>query len=140
MREVKTNKGTLLVKESVKEISIGRYTDFTKYVIQDVGIGSDIPSIDDHYRKIDTFLVNGRLAEARAERLNLHFCLILAINKINITHLCFALFIHKINGEQQDDYSEAGLIRICKLLDQVDLGRGDLETILSEIKKKLLPS
>lgn len=138
MREVTTNKGKLLLWESIKELTIGRYTDFTKYAIQAAGIGSDLASIDEHYRKLDTFLSNGRIDDARIERYNLHFNLILSLNKINIDHICFAIFVYKIDDEAQEDYSEQGLIKICERLAKVELGRGELETILSEIKKKLL--
>jgi hypothetical protein len=138
LREVTTNRGKLLLKESIKELTIGHYTEFTKYIVQESGIGSDMVSVNKHFNALDTFLANGKIDEARAERYNLHFNIVLALNKINITHMSFALFVYSIDGEEVKDYSESGLERICKRLAEVELGRGELETILSEIKKKLM--
>ena len=140
MREIKATRGVFQIQESIQEIGIGRYNEFTKYLVQEAGIGSDMPSIERHYRLLDTFLAAGKIDEARQERNNLHFNLILAINKINITHFSAALFVIKINDERIDDYTEEGLKRIVEKLDAIGVTHGQVEEVLAGIKKKLIPS
>lgn len=140
MREVKTDKGTILVNESIKELPISRYTDFNKYIIQDTGIGSDVHAIMKHFALLDSFLAAGKIDDARRERLNLHFNFVVAINKINITHISFAVLIKSINGQAIDDYSERGLERVCQTIGEIGVGRQELEGILSDVKKKLISS
>lgn len=139
MRSITTNKGIISVWEDPKELPIDRFADFQKYAIQDVGIGSTMEDINRHYSLLDSFLSAGKIDEARMERQNLHFNLYLAISEIQITDITFACFVQSVNSTTIIDYSESGLQNTCKLLAEIELNRGQLEEVLSEIKKKLIP-
>lgn len=139
MRSIPTNKGVFTVWEDPKELPIDRFADFQKYAVQDVGIGSQMSDVDRHFSLLDSFLAAGKYDEARRERQNLHFNLFLAISEIQITDLTFACFVQSINAEPIFDYSEAGLQHTCKLLAEIELNRGQLEEVLADIKKKLIP-
>ncbi len=139
LREVKlTGKNSFLIHESQKQLPINRYTDFQKYVLQDVGIGSTIESVDSHYRMLDTFLTADQTEDARRERYNLHSNLYLLINRINIEHISFACLIHSVNGQVLEDFSETNLIRICEQLGKMGLTQQMVSDILNGVKKNLI--
>lgn len=131
-------KNRFSIHESQKQLPINRYTDFQKYVLQDVGIGSEMSDVDGHFKKLDTFLSFDQIEEARVERYNLHMNLYLMINKINIGHLSFASLVHSINDKQIKDFSEENLKRICIQLGEMGLTQQMLEDIMKGIKKNLI--
>lgn len=140
MREVLTDNGKFKICESIKELTIDRYSDFQKYLLQDSGIGSTIEDVYRHSEKIDVFIASGKIAEAATERSNQHFNFYLMLNKINITHLTFATLVDSIDDVKIDDYSETALIKVCDQLGKVGLKREELEDVLTDIKKKLIPN
>lgn len=140
MQEVLTDRGKFKICDSPKELTIERYTEFQKYLLQDSGIGSDIESVYRHSEKLDAFLSSGKIAEAMAERSNQHYNFYMMLNKISLTHLAFALFVESIDGVLCTDYSDSGLHAISDRLASVGLRRGELETILEDVKKKLIPN
>jgi hypothetical protein len=136
MREVATDKGVFKVWETDKELPIDRFQDYQKYLVQAVGIGSNMNDVNNHFSTLDVLLSNNRLADAQRERYNLHYNLFLALEGIQIDHLAFACFVHSVNGEEITDHSEEGLKEICKKLAVIQLGRGQLLEVLTEVKKK----
>lgn len=140
MQEVITDKGRFRVCDSIKELPIDRFTEFQKYLIQDAGIGSTIEDVYKHSEKLDAFIQTDKIAEAITERINQHYNFFMMLNKINITHLSFAVFVESIDGNDITDYSQTGLQDVCARLGKVRLRRGQLESILEDIKKKLIPN
>jgi len=140
MRSIETPQGNFQICESIKELPIDRYTEFQKYLLQDSGIGSDIESVYRHFEKIDVFLAAGKLQEAINERTNQHFNLFMMLNKISITHLSFACLVSSIDGNQVTDYSESNLLLISSRLGKLGFIQNDLEKILEDVKKKLIPN
>lgn len=140
MQEVSTDRGKFRICDSPKELTIDRYTEFQKYLLQDSGIGSTIEDVYRHSEKLDAFLSSGKIAEAIAERSNQHYNFYMMLNRISLTHLAFALFVESIDGALCTDYSDSGLQTISLRLGQVGLQRGQLEAILEDVKKKLIPN
>lgn len=140
MQEVSTGQGKFLICDSPKELTIDRYTEFQKYIIQDSGIGSTIEDVYKHFNKIDAFLSVDKIAEAITERTNQHFNFYMMLNSISITDRSFALLVESIDGILISDYSEHGLKSIGDKLAKLRLRRSKMEEILEEVKKKLIPS
>lgn len=140
MRTVLTPQGSFQFSESIKELPIHRFSEFQKYLLQDSGIGSTIEDVYRHSERLDIFLAAGKTQEAINERANQHFNFFFMLNKITITHLTFAVFVDSIDGEPVTDHSEANLLSVCERLGRVGLQRGELESILEDIKKKLIPN
>lgn len=139
MRTVELNYGNkFTIRESSKELPANRFTDFQKYVIQDVGIGSDMPSVDKHFRNLDTFISAGKVEEAATERYNLHYNLFLAINSISIRHISFGVLIDSINDKPLRDYSEKSLLELLKKLGRWGLKEEQVADILESVKKNLI--
>lgn len=136
MRTVTLETGSFIIRESIKELPINRYTDFQKYIIQDAGIGSTMRDVEEHFRMLDRFIALGQIEEAARERYNLHFNLYLGINKISIRHITFGCLIDSINDVKITDYSEANLQNVCDQLGAMGLIEEQVADILEEVKKK----
>lgn len=141
MRTIPTPQGSFRISESIKELPIHRFSEFQKYLLQDSGIGSDIESIYRHSEKLDIFLASNKVQEAINERANQHFNFFYMLNRISITHLTFAVFVDSIDDKPVTDYSESNLLLVCEQLGKVNgLQRQELESILEDVKKKLIPN
>lgn len=140
MRTILTPQGSFKVLESIKELPINRFSEFQKYLLQDSGIGSTIEQVYQHSERLDVFLAANKVQEAINERANQHFNFFYMLNKISITHLTFAVFVDSIDDKPVSDYSEINLLQVCERLGRAGLQRGQLEEILEDIKKKLIPN
>lgn len=138
MREISVDHGKFKFSESIKELTIDRFSEFQKYILQDAGMGSDIDAVYKHFEKLDVFLAAGKLEEAIRERSNQHYALFFMLNKINITSLSFAVLLYSIDDVRVEDYSETNLLRICERLGRDGLSRGELESLLEDVKKNLI--
>jgi hypothetical protein len=124
--------------ETTKEMPIDLYTQFTKYLVQDLGIGSDMRSAMNHLGNLFRFLKHEMIEEAGRETQNLYQNIFLSVNKINISHICFGCFVHSINGKEIEDYSESALIRLSGQLGKMGVTQGDALEILEDLKKNLM--
>lgn len=140
MRTVKISGGKFEIRETPKELPINRFNDFQKYMIQDVGIGSTMADCERHFQQLDTFISHGKIEEAARERYNQHYGLVLAINRINITHLSFAVLIHSVNNRPIKDYSETNLKKVLEKLGDMGLTQAHVEDILEDLKKNSIHS
>lgn len=145
MKEITTETGAKIVLYSgVKELPMDRYNELKKYVLRDVGIGSDIGSTAKHFETLDMLLSGDKLHEARRQRINMHTSFFLAIEKINIKHICFAIFVNTIDDKpvitDRDEISEDELIRICRILEKTKLKQSQVEDVIDDLKKKLTPN
>lgn len=132
--------GSASFAESIKELPIDRYSEFQKYLLQDSGMGSDIESIQRHHEKIDLFLAAGKTQEAINERLNQHFNFFFMLNRINITHLSFAVLVSAVADQSIVDYSETALLEVSSKLGKQGFTHEQLTSILEDVKKKLIPN
>jgi hypothetical protein len=132
MRIVKVPGGKILIRENPKELPIDLFTEFQKYVIQDVGIGTKIADVEKHYHNLDSFIAKGMIEEAA------HYGLILAINRISIQHCSFAVLVSAVNNRPVKDYSESNLKNVIKKMSDMGLTQEHVEDILETVKKNLI--
>lgn len=140
MRTFSLPKGEVKIYESIKELPIGRFSEFQKYLVQDAGIGSTFEDLGRHYQKAFQYLGQGMTEEASAEVYNLYQQVYLMLGKINIQHVSFACLVHSINGDSVEDYSETNLRQVCDQLGKMGLTQGDVDDLLEAVKKKLMLS
>jgi len=139
MRSLKN--GQIKIQESIKELPTWRFREFQKYLVQNSGIGSDITDIARHYENLDLFIASNRLEDAATERTNMHFNFFFMLNGINIQHLAFGVLIEEFGGAKITDHSETNLIVISdRIGKESDLTQKELEEVLTEVKKKLIPN
>jgi hypothetical protein len=119
---------------------IDLFTETKKYIIQDAGIGSDMPAVSNHYSNLYQFLGNGMTQEAAAEAYNLYANIFMMLKGISIDHLTFACFVHSIQDKPLTDHSETNLRAVCKTLGQMGLTHGHVIDILDDLKKNLMPN
>jgi hypothetical protein len=136
MRKIELPKGgQVLIHESSRELPINRFTDFQKFLIQEVGIGSTMGDVEKHFGALDQLIAGNKMEDAARERYNLHYNLHLAINRISIKHLSFLVHIHSINGHELTDFSESNLLYIGEELGKLGLTEALVSDTLSDIKK-----
>lgn len=132
--------GKISLYETVKEFPIHLFAEFQKYLVQDAGIGSTMDDVTRHYSNMYRLLGASMVQEAATECYNLYQNLYMALNKINIQHICFACFVHSIHGEELLDYSETNLKATAARLGKMGLTQGHVEDVLEDFKKKIMPS
>jgi len=138
MRTLNLKGGKVQIWESCKELPARRWNDFQKYLIQQIGIGSDIADVERHHNNLFQFLAAGKIQEAQNESFNLFQNIVYTIKNINIQHIAFGCFIYSIKGKPISDYSEANLIAVIDKLSDMGLTQGHVEDILDDVKKKLI--
>jgi hypothetical protein len=136
--DLKLKSNTISFYSSIHELPIELFTLFNSYVIQAIGIGTNIKDINTRFVNLDSFLSAGKITEAVQERTNMHMGIFYGLERINIDHISFACLVHSINGQEITDYSEEGLRRTIKKLSTMGLTNGLVREYLDEVKKNLI--
>ena len=123
--------------DSIKELSIERYRELKNLSLQDIGIGSDIDSVAEHFSRLHTLLTNEKTTEALQEAKNLHNNFYYMIEKIDIKSFCFVAMIESINGKNIYDFSEEGVKKTIKKLSDLGLKQIQVNDIVEDVKKNL---
>jgi len=121
--------------DSIKEMPISRYNALQSFLMQDVGIGSTMASIENHFKTLDAYLGAGKYDEAIQERQNLHINFYVAIEKIDFKSLSFACMIASIDNKPVG-ISDSELTDAIKKLN--DLTVEQVDDILNELKKNCI--
>lgn len=137
MKLLERKRGKVMLYESIKEMPIDLFSSFNKYLIQDLGLGSDITDVAKHFGTMYKYLGNAQIEEAAQESYNLYQNIFLMLERINIKHISFACFVHSINEVELTDYSETNLRNTCQILGRIGVTQGDAIEILEDLKKKL---
>ena len=145
MKEVTTPTGAILTLFSnSREMPMDRFNELRKYSLRDIGIGSDMDAVNRHHQTLDNLMSAGKFNEAHQQRINMHMSYYLNIEKINISHISFALYVNTIDGKpvflENEEVNEEALMRICRILERTKLKHGQVEDILDDLKKKLIPN
>lgn len=150
MRELTISKGLTKTKielfDSDRDLTIDRYTEFQCLVLEDIGVGSDVPSIGRHFQQLHTYLSANKSNQGWKEARNLHNNIYFMIEKINTQSLCFAPLIHKIDdkepfpGFSPTEYHFDNVRKVLKDLAQKGLKQSHVTDILDEVKKNLKQS
>lgn len=136
-REVELNGGhSIKIWENFRELPMNRFTSTQKYFIQQVGIGSTLEDVNTHMERLHLFLAAEKIEEARQEAMNMHYALHLAINKINVKHICFTSLVYAVDDKPVEDHSENALVELCIQLGEWGLTDAMVNDILSDVKKK----
>lgn len=137
--ERKLTNGTLVLYASIKQLPIKRYNQMNSFLAQELGMGSDLEAISKHYAKFDGFIAAGDLEALKQERINLHYCLYMLLEDVDLKSRAFLCFVHKINGTVIGDLDDdAEVEKARKLMEDIGATIGDVEDIFAEVKKKLI--
>lgn len=135
MKTLKLGKHTIEQYDSIDELPMARYQKFSKFMLVDAGLGSDIDHFAEHANRIAAFIRADRKEDALKEIRNMVQCVNLICNEVSPAFLAYASLIKSIDGEAFDDLSEDGLLKVKDKL--ADVPFVDLFAKLGEVKKKL---
>lgn len=140
MRVIEFRKG--LKKHEVKlyddidQLPIERFNKANKYWMLHDNLGSSFTDIDStHITRL--ILVADNKEKVIKEVENLRILIYNIINEINPSQMAFACLVSEIDGEVIDDYSEEGIKRTLKKLDDIGLTNGEFKKKMSEVRGKI---
>jgi hypothetical protein len=140
MQDVEINKATkITLYSSVKELPITLSKKFQHFMLQDIGIGNTIESIDDHLERVFMFMHADKKEEAMEEAKNLRYNLFSMLAEWDFKALSFACLIKCVNGEPVEDRSPEGLNALLDRLSTEGLTVGMVDELLSDVKKNWIP-
>lgn len=141
MKEISvSNKCTVKVYSSIKELPIELSKKFNAYLLQDAGIGNTIESIDDHLAKIMLFVQADKKSEAIEEAKNMRYSLFSMLSEWDYKSVAFGCLVHSVNGREITDHSSEGISAMIGRLSAQGLTVGMLDDVLTDVKKNLIPS
>ena len=135
MESVEIGKHKINIYSGIEDMSIDRYNRFNMYLLRDSGVGSTMHDIMIRLAKIDKWLEADNIELARIERRNLQLTLFACINQINFKQMAFVCLIIDIDGDQIEDLSDDGILKVIEDLKAINITQGQLNRI--NIKKKM---
>ena len=134
MKGGKVNKHKVEIYDSIDELPIKRFQKFNKYMLIDSGIGSDMQDVLSHIDRAKIY-IKSNPAMAATELDNMRQSIYLLVDELSPKHMAFAALVHKIDGEEMNDISDAGLKRVLEILSEAK--KGWLDGVLNSVKKKI---
>ena len=131
---------TVTMYDSIKDLPAERSHEFNKLILQDIGVGSTMDSIANHFSALGNFLVNKKSDEALQEAKNLHNNFYNMIQKINIKSFCFVALLYKIDNDLITDLSDEATRKTIKRISQIGMMQSEIDDIIDELKKNLTQS
>ena len=133
---------TAAVYLSAHEVPIKHYVEFQHYHMRDVGIGSSVADVDNHFAKINARV--GALATdpeqlpyVADELVLLQYNFNFMVEREHPSHLAFGALVAQVDGQPCTDLTEEGLALLLARLADYGLTRGQVEdTVAAFLKKK----
>lgn len=119
MKNLTVNKKTVRVYDSIDEMPIINFQKYSKYLLIDSGIGSDVDDIDAHIARIAKFIKSNNAKKALQELQNMRQNMYMVNSEISPKYLAFAALIHSIDGEEVNDLSDDGLKNVLAKLKEI---------------------
>ena len=124
----------VVVYDSPDEMPITRFHKFSKYMLIDGGLGSDISAIDKHIGKLIELNTRGRRDDLDTELRNMRQSIAMALDGFDGKLLALSVLVKSIDGKPRDDLSEEGLKETAAMLSEERVDK--LVKWLVSIKKK----
>ena len=134
MKIGKVNKHTVEIYDSIDELPIHRFQKYNKYLLIDSGVGSDMQDVLGHIDRAKIY-IKSNPAMAVTELENMRQSIYLVADELSPKYMAFAALVHKIDGEEITDTSDAGLKRVLEILSEAK--KGWLDGVLNSVKKKI---
>jgi hypothetical protein len=144
MREIVINKGIkglfkstkIMIHDDIDQLSIDQFNKINKFWMLHDNLGSSFADIDSmHISKI--MMVADNKEKVMKEVENLRILIYNIINEISPSEMAFACMVHSINGVEITDYSDEGIKKILKVLNDSGLTIGDLKKKMKEVREKV---
>jgi soluble cytochrome b562 len=144
MKEIVINKGIkkffkstkIVLYDDIDQLSIDQFNRINKYWMLHDNIGSSFVDIDNnHLAKI--MIVADNQDKVKKEVENMRLLIYNIINGINPSLMAFACLVHSIDGKEITDYSDEGIKKILKILNNSGLTIGELKKKMKEVREKV---
>jgi len=139
--EVKQGKqtNTIVLADSIRELSANNYMLMQQAWAREVGVGSDMYAQDGHLARLGMFLSPEALSSARVEYTHtvMGFTNLTKEVPVNYRAAILAPLAVSINGVAQTDKSEAGLLATAAAILATGLSQAQLIEACEESKKNL---
>ena len=135
MRNIRLNGHKVVIYDSIDELPMVRFHKYSKMLLVDAGVGSDINDFDAHLERATRYFRKNDNENGAKELENLRQCVYLILHEQSVKDLSFACLVKEIDGKPTDDLSEQGLSDVCRMLGGVP--RKDFTQVLDEVKKKI---
>lgn len=134
MRIEKIKGHRIEIYDSIDELPISRFQKYNKYMLIDSGVGSDMQDIVSRITRAEKYIKNNpNLAVIELE--NMKQAIYLVSEEMSPKYMAFAVLVHKIDGRETNDMSEAGLQEVLQRIS--DIQKGWLDRVLDSVKKKI---
>lgn len=115
MTEATINGNKFEFFESISEISIERYHQYSRYMLVASGIGDSLADVDEHLGKI-LRLMTTDIKKAHQEVKNLRQNLYMVQNQLDLRFKGFMFLTNSVNGEKWEDFSDAGIEKLYAMI------------------------
>ena len=134
MKKVEINGHEFEFYDSIDELPISQFHKYSKYILVDSGIGSDITAIDKHIGNI-LKLIGVDDKKAYQEILNMRRSIYLTINEVDLKNKGFLCMVHKVDGKVWEDFSDSGVDELYMMVQSTDML--NLVSSFAEVKGKI---
>ena len=131
-----TFKGNTIEIYNDINMPIDRYMCYSKYVLIDSGIGSNLESFDANIAKVMRYMADGKTKEANIVLMNLRQLYNFILNETNPAYLSFAALVKSINGKPCNDLTDEGLQLVVDKLARKNWSVSGIMNTLKDVKKK----
>lgn len=135
MKEIKIGKHTVEIYDSIEELPIVRHHKFSKFMLVDAHIGSDLTDFDAHLERVFRYIRNNKNDLAEKELMVLRHTVFFIQTEVSPKHLAFAALIKSIDGKEITDLSDGSLKAVAEQFSDVSVG--EVDQLIDESKKKL---
>lgn len=112
---------------------------FDKFLILDMGLGSDLQAIEQRHQNLNIYARQKKWEETIQELKNLHHTIFNAIGEIDFKHLAFACMVARVDDLPVDCNTESDAEAILEKIGNM-VTDGEAINFVVEVKKKLLMS
>lgn len=135
MKSLELGGHKVTIYNSIDELPMVRFHKYSKMLLVDAGVGSDIGDFDSHIERAVRYIRKDDRDNAAKELENLRQNVFFIISEQSVRDLSFACLVKEIDGKPCEDFSEQGLSEVVKMLGGVP--RKDFTASLDEVKKKI---
>lgn len=132
--KVDINGHAVVLYDTPEDMPITRFHKFSKYMLIESGVGTDMAAVDRHIARLIALNTKGNRDDLDTELRNLRQCFAMMYEGFDGKSLALASLVKSVDGKARDDISEEGLRETAKMFSDVSIGR--LTEWLLGIKKK----
>lgn len=140
MKTININGHILELYDSIEDMPITRYNAFNRYSMIDSGLGNSFADIDQKITETIGLISTGYTDKALQTLLNMRTSYYFLFENIDPKTNSFICMIKSIDGVNNDDISEGGILKTREILMKTKISRSMITVVISEIKKKLMMS